>query len=103
MTTTTITVRANEQRDRRDVRDADVADVAAVLPRRRKRWRTENTHSLSLGGGRILTLSFRRGTAAAGMGMGSEEVVEKHCISVSAAYKSQNVCLDENVHSLAPR
>ena len=59
MTTTTIIVRvrASEQRDRRD---ADVAAVEAITPRRRKRWRTENTHSLS-GGGRILTLSFRRG------------------------------------------
>ena len=64
--------------------------------------------TLSLGGGRILTLSLRHAAAAAAagavmgtvplptLGMGSEEVVKKHCISVSAAYKSQNVCLDEN-------
>ena len=37
------------------------------------------------------------GRRAAGMVKGIEEVVEKHCISVSAAYKSQNACLYENV------
>ena len=71
-------------------------DVAAVAL-------ADREYSLSLaGGGRILTLSPPRRREAAeaaagmGMGMGSEEVVEKHCISVSAAYKSQNGCLDEN-------
>ena len=77
--TGTITVRANEQRDRRD------ADVAAV--RGDGNAGGQRILTLSLGGGRILTLSFRRGTAAAGMGMGSEEVAEKHCISVSGRYQ----------------
>ena len=60
---------------------------ARGVRRRGHRALADREYSLSLSAEREYSLSLSAEAAeAAAMGMGSEEVVEKHCISVSAAY-----------------